>query len=87
MKANIIKFGKSPEAGPLDRHQRSLHDLRISVMDRCNFRCPYCMPEEKFRKGFKFLRRHERLSFDEIIRIAQVFRRLGDKIEMYYIGG
>ena len=79
MNANIIKLGKSSQSGPLDRHQRPLRDLRISVMDRCNFRCPYCMPEDKFHKDFKFLRRHERLSFDEIIRVAQVFRRLGVK--------
>jgi len=87
MKTNIIRFGESPPSVPLDRHRRPLHDLCISVMDRCNFRCPYCMPEEKFHKGFKFLRCPERLSFDEIIRVAQVFRRLGEKIEMYYIGG
>jgi len=60
-----------------DRLQRPLRDLRISVMDRCNFRCPYCMPEDKYHKDFQFLKSSERLSFDEILRLAQVFAGLG----------
>ncbi len=61
----------------LDRLQRPLQDLRISVMDRCNFRCPYCMPEDKYHKDFRFLQSHERLSFDEINRLARLFAGLG----------
>ncbi len=65
-------------AGELrDRRARPLRDLRISVMDRCNFRCPYCMPEDKYHKDFEFLSSHERLSFDEIVRLARIFARLG----------
>ena len=60
-----------------DKHDRPLADLRISVMDRCNFRCPYCMPEDKYHKDFQFLRSKERLSFAEIVRVANVFAHLG----------
>ncbi|TDJ46975.1 MAG: GTP 3',8-cyclase MoaA [Gammaproteobacteria bacterium] len=60
-----------------DRRERPLRDLRISVMDRCNFRCPYCMPEDKYHKDFQFLKRSERLSFDEILRLANIFAGLG----------
>ena len=63
--------------GPLDRLQRPLHDLRISVMDRCNFRCPYCMPKEQFHEHYRFLKSQERLSFDEIVRLARLFAALG----------
>jgi cyclic pyranopterin phosphate synthase len=62
---------------PLDRLGRPLHDLRISVMDRCNFRCPYCMPKEKFHEHYQFLKSRERLSFDEITRLAKLFAGLG----------
>ena len=62
---------------PLDRLGRPLHDLRISVMDRCNFRCPYCMPKEQFHEHYQFLKSHERLSFDEIVRLAKLFASLG----------
>lgn len=65
------------KTGLLDRRDRTLGDLRISVMDRCNFRCPYCMPEDKYHKDFKFLDSAERLSFDEILRIAKIFADLG----------
>jgi sulfatase maturation enzyme AslB (radical SAM superfamily) len=41
---------------PLDQFARPLHDLRISVMDRCNFRCPYCMPKEQFHEHYRFLK-------------------------------
>ena len=58
---------------PLDRRGRALHDLRISVMDRCNFRCPYCMPKERFHEHYRFLKSQERLSFDEIVRLARMF--------------
>ncbi|HEY0802963.1 MAG TPA: GTP 3',8-cyclase MoaA [Steroidobacteraceae bacterium] len=62
---------------PLDRLGRPLHDLRISVMDRCNFRCPYCMPKEQFHDNYQFLRSRERLSFDEIVRLTKLFAGLG----------
>ncbi len=62
---------------PLDRLGRPMHDLRISVMDRCNFRCPYCMPADTFHEGYRFLKSAERLSFEEIVRLARVFVRLG----------
>ena len=66
-----------PSSGPRDRRGRPLRDLRISVMDRCNFRCPYCMPRETFHERYRFLGSHERLSFDEIVRLARLFVRLG----------
>ena len=62
---------------PLDRLARPLHDLRISVMDRCNFRCPYCMPKERFHENYRFLKSQERLSFDEILRLSKLFAALG----------
>jgi cyclic pyranopterin phosphate synthase len=62
---------------PLDRRGRALHDLRISVMDRCNFRCPYCMPKDQFHEHFRFLKSQERLSFEEIVRLAGLFAGLG----------
>jgi GTP 3',8-cyclase len=62
---------------PLDRRGRPLHDLRISVMDRCNFRCPYCMPKAQFHDNYRFLKSQERLSFEEIVRLARLFGTLG----------
>jgi GTP 3',8-cyclase len=64
---------------PRDTLGRPLHDLRISVMDRCNFRCPYCMPKEQFHEHYKFLKPSERLSFEEIVRLTQLFVELGVK--------
>ena len=61
----------------LDRLGRPLHDLRISVTDRCNFRCTYCMPKEIFGRDFEFMRREELLSFEEIARVAGAFVRGG----------
>jgi GTP 3',8-cyclase len=61
----------------LDRLGRPLHDLRISVIDSCNFRCPYCMPAEVFHGEYRFLAQAELLTFEEIERIARVFARLG----------
>jgi cyclic pyranopterin phosphate synthase len=54
-----------------------MHDLRISVMDRCNFRCPYCMPKETFHDRYRFLRTSERLGFNEIVRVARAAVALG----------
>jgi cyclic pyranopterin phosphate synthase len=62
---------------PHDSLGRPLHDLRISVMDRCNFRCPYCMPRETFHENYRFLKSSERLSFEEITRLTRVFVQLG----------
>jgi len=56
-----------------DRLGRPVRDLRISVMDTCNYRCPYCMPAEKFDENYQFLRPHERLNFDEIVTVAEAF--------------
>jgi cyclic pyranopterin phosphate synthase len=76
MSENIINLPPSiPNLA--DRHERPLRDLRISVMDRCNFRCPYCMPEDKYHEHFKFLDSAERLSFEEILRVARLFAGLG----------
>ncbi|HWC29319.1 MAG TPA: GTP 3',8-cyclase MoaA [Dehalococcoidia bacterium] len=63
----------------LDKLQRPLHDLRISVTDRCTFRCTYCMPKEVFGRDYVFLSRQELLSFEEITRLATIFARLGVK--------
>ena len=52
---------------------RPLHDLRISVTDRCNFRCSYCMPKEVFDKQYSFLPQSSLLSFEEITRLARIF--------------
>ena len=62
---------------PRDTLGRPMHDLRISVMDRCNFRCPYCMPKEQFHEKYQFMRTAERLSFEEIVRLARLFVPLG----------
>jgi cyclic pyranopterin phosphate synthase len=61
----------------LDTLQRPLRDLRISVTDRCNFRCVYCMPKEVFGRDYRFLPRRELLTFEEIERVARVFVGLG----------
>ena len=62
---------------PLDTLGRPLHDLRISVTDRCNFRCTYCMPKEVFGRDYAFLPRDQVLSFEEIHRAARAFVELG----------
>ena len=61
----------------LDQLGRPLRDLRISVTDRCNLRCPYCMPREVFGPGFQFLERSELLSFEEITRVARAMADQG----------
>ncbi len=58
---------------PLDTLGRPLRDLRISVTDRCNFRCVYCMPKEVFGRDYRFLDRSELLTFEELERLARVF--------------
>ena len=64
-------------ASLFDGLNRPLHDLRISITDRCNFRCVYCMPKEVFGRDFVFLPASQLLSFEEITRIAAAFVRLG----------
>jgi cyclic pyranopterin phosphate synthase len=66
-----------PETTVLDALQRPLRDLRISVTDRCTFRCTYCMPKEIFGRDYVFLARDELLSFEEITRLTRVFVKLG----------
>ena len=66
-----------PSQAPLDRLGRPLRDLRISVTDRCNFRCPYCMPAEIYGEKYEFRPRAELLRFEEIERLARLFVELG----------
>ena len=61
----------------IDRRSRPLRDLRISVTDRCNFRCTYCMPKEIFGSDFAFLPRGQLLTFEEITRLTRTFAREG----------
>jgi cyclic pyranopterin phosphate synthase len=63
----------------LDTLGRPIRDLRISVTDRCNFRCVYCMPKEVFGRDYQFLERAELLTFEEIERVARIFVGLGVK--------
>lgn len=66
-----------------DQLNRPLRDLRISVIDRCNFRCQYCMPAEKFGPDFAFLPKSELLTYEEIERLAKIFVGLGvEKIRL-----
>ena len=70
----VIPAATEQAVGPLaDAYLRPLHDLRISVTDRCNFRCVYCMPKEVFDKNYVFLPQSALLSFEEIVRLATVF--------------
>ena len=64
-------------AAVLDPRQRRLHDLRISVTDKCNFRCTYCMPKDVFGPGYKFLPHDALLSFEELTRFAKISAELG----------
>jgi cyclic pyranopterin phosphate synthase len=68
----------APGAAPVaDRLARPLRDLRVSVTDRCNFRCTYCMPKDVFGPDHEFLPRSEVLSFEEITRLARIFKEHG----------
>ena len=76
-----------PPAPPIvatrDRLNRPLRDLRISITDRCNFRCTYCMPKEVFDNDYAFLPHGELLTFEEITRIAKISVGLGvEKIRL-----
>jgi cyclic pyranopterin phosphate synthase len=61
----------------VDALGRPIHDLRISLLDRCNFRCPYCMPETEFHADFEFMTRSQRLTHAEILKVARVATGLG----------
>jgi len=88
MKVIPISSGRTPapafEGGTLrDSLGRSMHDLRISVTDRCNFRCVYCMPREVFDANYTFLPHSAILSFEEMARLARIFVGLGvEKIRL-----
>ncbi|MCK9507112.1 MAG: GTP 3',8-cyclase MoaA [Pigmentiphaga sp.] len=62
-----------PTGSLQDQRGRALHDLRISVTDRCNFRCVYCMPKEVFDKDYQYLPHASLLSFEEIVRLTRLF--------------
>ncbi len=70
-----ITFGPPPRVD--DTLGRPLRDLRISVTDRCNFRCVYCMPKEVFGRGYQFLERAQLLTFEELERVTRIFVGLG----------
>src|SRR4026208_1054060 len=68
---------------PGDTLGRPIRDLRISVTDRCNFRCSYCMPKSVFGQGYRFMDRKELLTFEVLERVAQAFVALGgEKIRL-----
>jgi len=72
-----------PHGHTKDARGRTLRDLRISVTDRCNFRCTYCMPKEVFDKNYPYLSHQELLSFEEITRLTSIFSTLGvEKIRL-----
>src|SRR5579863_7587839 len=62
---------------PRDTLGRPMRDLRLSVTDRCNFRCPYCMPRTQYHDQYRFLKSSERLDFEEILRLTRLFQELG----------
>ncbi|MBX0301562.1 GTP 3',8-cyclase MoaA [Cryobacterium sp. 1639] len=72
--ADAVPVGPAPTGGGrlVDTLNRPLHDLRLSVTDRCNFRCVYCMPKEIFGKDFAFMPRGDMLSFEEMTRLARI---------------
>ncbi len=73
----------TPHGRTQDMRGRTLRDLRISVTDRCNFRCTYCMPKEVFDQNYPYLAHKELLSFEEITRLTSIFSTLGvEKIRL-----
>ena len=70
-------FPVSDTSDTSDTFGRPLHDLRISVTDRCNFRCVYCMPKEIYGKGYQFLPKDQLLTFEELGRLVRIFASLG----------
>ena len=78
--ASVVNNAPRPSATTFSR---PLRDLRISVTDRCNFRCPYCMPKEVFGAGYAFLRDPQLMTLGELTRIARAFHALGvEKIRL-----
>ena len=75
LKADSPTLSESKQT--LDALGRPLHDLRISLLDRCNFRCPYCMPETEFHADYEFLTGAQRLTHDEMLMVARVATGLG----------
>ena len=74
---------RAPGEPLADKRRRGLRDLRISVTDRCNFRCTYCMPKEVFDADYRFLPHDELLTFEEIVRLAKIFHGHGvEKIRL-----
>lgn len=69
-----------------DTFERPLRDLRISVTDRCNFRCPYCMPAEIFHERFKFMAQEKVLTFEEITRLTKIITGMG-AVKLRLTGG
>ena len=67
----------APASLPLDRLGRRMHDLRISVTDRCNFRCSYCMPADVFGRDYAFLPHRQILTYEEVARLARIFVGVG----------
>ena len=76
-------YNESMQSSIVDLLNRPLRDLRISVTDRCNFRCTYCMPKEVFGRDFQFMPPSALLTFEEITRLARIFIELGvEKIRL-----
>ncbi len=73
----VPAIARTPDGRLADTRGRPLHDLRISVTDRCNFRCTYCMPRSVFDKDYAFLPQRDLLSFEEITRVAGIFASHG----------
>src|SRR5512140_2623076 len=74
---DAMRSADDTQSLPLDTRGRLLHDLRISVTDRCNFRCVYCMPKDVFGRDYPFLAQRDLLTFEEITRLARRFVSLG----------
>ena len=82
-RTRLVRASSQDATAPRDLRGRPLRDLRISVTDRCNFRCTYCMPKEVFDRDYRFLPHAELLSFEEITRVARQFVALGvEKIRL-----
>ena len=76
-KLTLDEIPATARADTKDALGRPLHDLRISLLDQCNFRCPYCMPEAEFHAEYEFLRKQQRLTYEEILRVVRVAAGLG----------
>ncbi len=72
-----MNTSNSKITGPRDQLKRPLRDLRISLLDQCNFRCTYCMPIKKYHKNYQFLSKNQRLDHDEIVRLVGILVPMG----------